>query len=57
MKLIKIQSDKTYTNKSKKVCHYYNYYLVLDNNKRVQIKASFPLRDNVVLDAVSEYVK
>lgn len=57
MKLIKKQSDKTYKSKSGKECHYYNYYLVTDNNTYIQVKASFPLKDNVKLDMVAEYVK
>lgn len=57
MKVIKVRSEKTYENKAKKVCNYYNYYLVLDNGRKVQIKASFPKNDNAVLDAISEYVR
>lgn len=57
MKVIKKQSDKTYVNvKTKKECHYYNYYLVLDNGKRVQIRCAFP-KDNALLEAVCTYEK
>ena len=56
MKVIKKQSEKTYINKANKEVHYYNYYLVLDNGKRVQIKSSFP-KDNALLEAVCTYEK
>lgn len=57
MKVIKKQSDKKYVNKeTKKEHYYYNYYLVLDNGKRVQIKCSFP-KDNALLEAVCIYEK
>lgn len=54
MKLVKKQSKQTYKNKEGKEKHYYNYFVELDNGKRVQIKPAF--RDDTrTLDAVSEY--
>lgn len=55
MKLIKKQSKQTYVNsKSGKEAHYYNYFLEIDNGKRIQIKASY--KDDVkLLDLLSIY--
>lgn len=54
MRLIKRQSKQTYTNKNKETKHYYNYFLELDNGKRIQIKPSF-VDDKRTLDAVAEF--
>ena len=56
IKLIKKQGKKQYKNKKGKACHFYNYYLQLENGKRVQIKAAFN-DDFVVLDTICEYVR
>lgn len=56
MKIIKKQSKATYKNKNGKECHFYNYYVQLENGKRVQIKAAFD-KDYVVLDTICEYVR
>lgn len=55
MKLIKKQSKQTYVNsKTGKESHYYNYFLEVDNGKRIQIKASY--KDDVkLLDLISTY--
>lgn len=55
MELIKKQSKMTYKNKEGKEKHYYNFYLVLENGKQVQVRASFT-NDNKTLDAVAKYV-
>ena len=56
MKLLKIQSKKTYVNKSGVEKHYYNFVLETDNGKRIVIK---PLnnKDFAKLDMVAEYVR
>lgn len=54
MKLIKKQGAE-YTNEKKEKKHYYNYFIELDNGKRVQIKPAFK-DDKRTLDAVAEYV-
>ena len=55
MKIIKKQSKQTYkSKKSGNECHYYNYWLQLDNGKRIQIKCAFT-DDIKVLDTISEY--
>ena len=56
IKLIKKQGKKTYKNKEGQDCHFYNYYLQLENGKRIQIKAAFD-EDFVILDAICEYVR
>lgn len=56
MKVIKKQSKETYKNKNDKECHYYHYYLELENGKRIQIKPAFK-EDYKSLDLVSNYVK
>lgn len=56
IKLIKKQGKKLYKNKEGKECHFYNYYLQLENGKRIQIKAAFD-EDFVILDAICEYVR
>ena len=56
MKIIKKKSEKTYTNKKGKECHYYNYYIELDNGKRIQVKASF-VDETKLLDMVAIYEK
>lgn len=53
LKLIKIKSKQTYKNKEGKECHYYNFALVLENGKRVQIKPSFA-RDYLILNCICE---
>lgn len=52
--IVKRQSKKTYKNKDGKERHFYNYYIQLENGKRVQIKAAFD-KDYVVLDSVCKY--
>ena len=52
MRLIKKQSKKTYQGKDKKDYHYDNYYLELDNGKRVAIR-TFKVEDLKTLDAVA----
>ena len=54
MKVVKVQSKKTYTNKDGKEKHYYNYYLVLDNGCSVPFR-TVNLSDRKVIDAISEY--
>lgn len=54
MKLIKKQSKQTYTDKKGKERHYYNYYLVTDNNKSIQIKPAFA-GDLFKLDMIANY--
>lgn len=53
MKLIKKQSKQTYKNKEGKTAHYYNYFLQLENGKRVQVKPAFK-DDTRTLDAIAE---
>lgn len=56
MRVIKVKSKKTYTNKeTKKEFHYYNYYLECDNGKRILIKAVLE-DDKARLDMVATYV-
>lgn len=56
MKVLKVKSSKTYTSKSGSECHYYNYYLILDNNSSIQIKCAY--QDGYAkLDAIAEYKK
>lgn len=54
-KLIKTKSKSIYVGKDGKEKHYYNYWLVLNNGKRYQIKVAFE-KDLAVLDAIAEYV-
>lgn len=54
MKLLKKQSKQTYKNDKGKECHYYNYFLVLENGKRIQVKPAFK-QDTRALDCVAEY--
>ena len=54
MRLVKKQSKSTYVNKNKETKHYYNYFIELDNGKRVQVKPAFK-DDTRTLDAVAEY--
>lgn len=54
MRLIKRQSNQKYKNKNGEEKHYYNYFLELDNGKRIQVKPSF-VDDKRTLDAVAEY--
>ena len=56
MRLIKVQSKKTYVGKDGKEHHFYNYYLEMNNGKRVQIKAAYN-DDYAKLDLVAEYVR
>lgn len=54
-RIVKKQSKKEYKNaKTGKSVHYYNYFLELENNKRVQIKPAFTA-DYKVLDTIAEY--
>lgn len=56
MKVIKVQSNKTYKSKDgKKEFHYYNFYLECDNGKRIAIRC-VNNEDVKRLDMVSEYV-
>lgn len=55
MKLIKKQGAK-YLDKDGKERHYYNYFLITDNGKSIQIKPSF-YKDTVKLDMVAIYEK
>lgn len=52
--IIKRQAKKTYTTKDGKERHFYNYYVQLENGKRVQVKCAFD-DDYRVLDAVAKY--
>lgn len=54
IKIIKRQSKKTYKNDKGKERHFYNYFIQLENGKRIQVKAAFD-KDYVVLDAICEY--
>lgn len=55
MKLIKKQSKQTYKNpKTGKEGHYYNYFLQLDNGKRIQVKPAF--KDDIkAFDTICEF--
>lgn len=53
VKLVKRQSKQTYTTKEGKTAHYYNFFLELENGKRVQVKPAFK-DDARTLDAVAE---
>lgn len=53
MKLVKKQSKQTYEKNGKKK-HFYNYFLQLENGKRIQVKPAF--KDDVKLfDYVAEF--
>lgn len=52
--IIKRQAKKTYKNKDGKERHFYNYYVQLENGKRVQVKCAFD-DDYRVLDAIAKY--
>lgn len=52
--IVKRQSKKTYKNKDGKERHFYNYYVELENGKRIQVKPAFD-KDYVVLDSVCLY--
>lgn len=54
MKLVKKQSKATYKNKEGKEAHYYNYFIVADNGKRIQVKPAFK-DDSKALDVLAEY--
>lgn len=56
-KIIKRQSKQTYkSKKDNKERHFYNFYLITENNKSIQIKV--PNEEDLrVLDCISEYVK
>lgn len=54
MKLVKKQSKQTYKNKEGKEVHYYNFFIQLENGKRIQIKPAFK-DDARSLDVLSEY--
>lgn len=55
MKIVKRQSKGTYKSKvNGKEYHYYNYYLELENGKRIQVKCAFD-KDYVALDTVCVY--
>ena len=55
MKVIKVKSNSTYKNKKGEEKNYYNYFLQLDNDKRIAIKPSFS-KDYARLDVICEYV-
>jgi len=55
MKLIKVISNKTYVAKNGKTYHYQNYFIVLQNGKRIAIRPSFS-KDYAILDIVAEIV-
>lgn len=54
MRVIKIQSKKTYKGKDNKDYHYINFFLELDNGKRVAIRTFTP-EDLAYLEAVAVY--
>lgn len=56
MKIIKKMSKSTYKGADGNERHYYNYYLQLDNGKRITIKCAYK-DDYRLLDFVSEFVK
>lgn len=56
MQVIKRKAKKTYKGKDGKEHPYINYYLELDNGKRVAIR-TFEVEDLKVLDGVAIYEK
>lgn len=53
--IIKKQSKKTYEDeKSKKIKHYYNFYLEFDNGVRIAVKG-VDKQSRIVLDDLSKY--
>ena len=54
MRIVKRKSNKTYTGQDKKEHAIYNYYVELDNGKRVAIR-TFNTSDLRVLDGVAFY--
>lgn len=54
MRVIKKQSKKTYQGSDKKEYHYINYFLELDNGKRIAVR-TFKPEDLSYLDAVAVY--
>lgn len=55
MRLVKRQSKNTYVNdKTKKTCHFYNYYIECDNGKRIGVKP-ISSEDYKCLDMVADY--
>ena len=57
VKIIKKQSKKTFINqKTKKENHYYNYFMQLENGKRICICCKFK-EDYRALDLFSEFEK
>ena len=55
MKIIKVISEKTYEAENGKTYHYQNYFIVLQNGKRIAIRPSFS-KDYATLDAVAELI-
>lgn len=56
-RLIKRQSKQTFKSKKDgKEKHYYNFYMITDNKKSIQIKC-YNNEDVRILDALSDYVK
>ena len=59
MRLIKKKSTKTYQGEDKKEHPYYNYYLELDNGKRISVKPACKKGEEKqnykVFDAVAVY--
>lgn len=55
MKIIKKMSKQVYkSTKTGKDCHFYNYFLQLDNGKRIQIKCAF--KDDIrALETICEF--
>ena len=56
MNVIKKQSKNTYKDKNGKERHYYNYYLVCENGKSIQIRCAY-VEDYARLDMLVDYVK
>lgn len=54
IKLLKKQSKQKYKNKEGKEVHYYNYFIVAENGKRIQVKPAFR-DDQKALDVLAEY--
>ena len=54
IKLVKKQAKKVYKGKDGKERHYWNYYLVAENGKRLAIR-TFKPEDMVILDCWCEY--
>lgn len=53
MKLIKVIKNETYKGNNGKTYHYQNYYIELDNGKKIAIKPAFA-KDYQALELISE---